>query len=826
MAWLHGVLQTMMRPVVSWLVEAKSIPSDVENELGIDKKKPIIYLLRTRSVTDQLALAMSAKDLGLPSPLGTVELDKHPHKACLFLNKPQSLFSQKVKGTDVDESFTRMFELHRQNPDLDVQIVPVSIFWGRAPGKSTSGWTEFLADRTSPSWLRKFFIVLFLGRDNFVCYSQAVSSRYMADLPGSDKKIAHKLIRLAGTHFHRRKQNVTGPTLIEKEELYNAIFAADSVKAAIAEKSSTAKSSPEEARREAFKYINEIAADYREGLIRIGDRLLTKIWEKIYDGVEVKHAEKVRELAKNGHEIVYVPCHRSHMDYLLLTYVIYHEGLVTPHIAAGVNLNFWPVGGIFRRGGAFFLRRSFAGNKLYTAVFREYLELLFNKGYPVKYYAEGGRSRTGRLLPPKTGMLAMTLQAMIKGVNRPVSLVPVYIGYEHVMEVGSYQNELKGGSKKKESTWGIFSALRKLKNYGYGFLNFGEPILLSSYLDQKIPNWRDAHGEDPNKKPAWLTPAVNSLANEMMLRINQASAISGMSLCAMCLLSAKKHAMTRDELEHALDDYLSLLTKAPFSELSSQPQIDGKKLLINTLTLNKFDVSTDSFGEVISLSRKNAITLTYYRNNILHLFALPGLIAASVFSNPGIHKQKLLSIVRLLYPLLQRELFIYMSTDQALIYTEQLIVSMQQLDMLVETDDCLSAAEPSASGFYSLWLLNRSLQEALQRYAVVLTLLAQEGEISRGALEKGSQRYAERLSALHGIHSPEFFDKNVLATFISALRENKLLEASDAGLLKYSEQSERLREQIIDLIAPEIAQRLQKISFEQQVKPEPSSMVV
>lgn len=141
------------------------------------------------------------------------------------------------------------------------------------------------------------------------------------------------------------------------------------------------------------------------------------------------------------------------MDYLLLTYVIYHEGMVTPHIAAGINLNFWPVGKMFRRGGAFFLRRSFAGNKLYTAVFREYLELLFNKGYSVKYYPEGGRSRTGRLIPPKTGMLAMTIQAMLKGVNRPVSIVPVYIGYENVMEVKSYLNELKGSKKKKSQTF-------------------------------------------------------------------------------------------------------------------------------------------------------------------------------------------------------------------------------------------------------------------------------------------------------------------------------------------------------------------------------------
>ncbi len=123
------------------------------------------------------------------------------------------------------------------------------------------------------------------------------------------------------------------------------------------------------------------------------------------------------------------------MDYLLLSYVIIQEGLVMPRIAAGINLNFWPAGTIFRKGGAFFIRRSFAGNRLYSTIFREYLSLLFERGYSVKYYTEGGRSRTGRLLPPKTGMLVMTIQSLLRGIDRPLTLVPVYLGYEHVMEV-------------------------------------------------------------------------------------------------------------------------------------------------------------------------------------------------------------------------------------------------------------------------------------------------------------------------------------------------------------------------------------------------------
>ncbi len=124
------------------------------------------------------------------------------------------------------------------------------------------------------------------------------------------------------------------------------------------------------------------------------------------------------------------------------------------------------------------------GNRLYSTIFREYLGLLFERGYSVKYYTEGGRSRTGRLLAPKTGMLAMTIQSLLRGIDRPLTLVPVYIGYEHVMEVGTYHKELSGSKKKKESIFGVLKAIKSLRNYGKGFVNFGKPININNFLDQ------------------------------------------------------------------------------------------------------------------------------------------------------------------------------------------------------------------------------------------------------------------------------------------------------------------------------------------------------
>ena len=635
----------------------------------------------------------------------------------------------------------------------------------------------------------------------------------MSNQHGSDQRIAHKLVRVASTHFQRKRQSMTGPTLLERQELNNSVLGSDAVRRAMAEESRSKKISHEQAKERAQSYVTEIAADYREGLIRFGDRLLTRIWNKIYNGISVGHAERIRELAANGHEIVYVPCHRSHMDYLLLTYVIYHEGMVTPHIAAGINLNFWPVGKVFRRGGAFFLRRSFAGNKLYTAVFREYLELLFNKGYSVKYYPEGGRSRTGRLIPPKTGMLAMTIQAMLKGVNRPVSIVPVYIGYENVMEVKSYLNELKGSKKKKESNWQVFSAIRKLKNYGHGYVNFGEPIQLNQFLESHVPNWRDCRNAEPEKKPAWLTPAVNELANNVMTRINRAAALNGMALSSLCLLSSKTHTMSEAELKQSMGDFVDLFNTVPFSDDATIPDLSVDDLYAETMKLGRFDIKEDDYGRLISPQPKSAIYLTYYRNNILHLFALPGLIMACVFAHKGTSKNAILQLIAALYPLLQRELFLHLSQDEALSHTDALVTALLDLGLLRQKGDDLLPPGAQQKQFHSAWLLSRCMQETLQRYAVVLTILDREKTISRSTLERTSKQVAERLSTLYGLSSPEFYDKNVLSSFISALKDNHWLDSAEDGSLKYSEECEGLREDVMALIWPEMAQHLENVAF-------------
>jgi glycerol-3-phosphate O-acyltransferase len=228
------------------------------------------------------------------------------------------------------------------------------------------------------------------------------------------------------------------------------------------------------------------------------------LWNRLYDGVTFNHSETQREVARDR-EVVFVPCHRSHMDYLLLSYVIYKQGYAVPHIAAGINLNIPVIGRFLRKGGAFFIRRSFAGNALYTAVFMKYLAAIMARGHSIEYFVEGGRSRTGRLLQPKTGMISMTVRSHLRDPRRPVVFVPVYFGYERIVEAGTYVGELSGQPKRKESLGDLVRALRVLREkFGRVHVNVGEPILLDEVLQQQVGDWRLAALDEEGRAP-WVS---------------------------------------------------------------------------------------------------------------------------------------------------------------------------------------------------------------------------------------------------------------------------------------------------------------------------------
>lgn len=798
MSSLVSFYRKVLNLPLSLLVKSHSIPKEPVQELGLNLNQPFVYVLPYTSQTDLLVLQKNCLALNLPDPLQHNEVNGQLLPRYVFLDEGRRFFKSKGAKSETESVFYRYLDLHRENPQLDVQVIPVSVLWGRAPGKEKG-----LPVLRLLGGFERFWMILWFGRDNFVRFSQAVSLRYMVETHGADEGIAQKLARVAKMHFAKQRYSATGPRLPNRQAMFNKLLQSPAILAAIEDEAKKPKSSPEKARKEAEKILDEIAANVKHESLRTADRVLSWLWNKLYQGINVQYAERVRKLALEGHELVYVPCHRSHMDYLLLSYILYHQGLVPPHIAAGVNLNFWPAGPLFRSWGAFFLRRTFKGNRLYSTIFREYLAELFYRGYSVEYFIEGGRSRTGRLLEPKTGMMSMTLQALQRGLSRPISIVPVYIGYEHVLEVDTYAKELRGAEKEKENAGLVLRVIKKLRNLGQGYVNFGEPIQLNHYLNLQFPEWKEPLAE--GERPKWLNNAVEAVSKQVMVNINNAAAVNAKNLIGSVLLASRQRSLTREQLIEQVESYLELFKNVPYSQDVTLPTDSADEMLDHVITLPRSGVVSekDSFGEIIRLDRQSAVLMTYYRNNIQHLFVLPSLVASIVLHHEAISKDLIIQSINRIYPFLQAELFLHFDQNDVRNQVEAILQEFTRQQLIKNESEMLMI---NRHRIRTLQLHSAGVREVLQRYYISLSILIEQPEISRNELEKESRSIAQRLSVLHGINAPEFFDKALFSTFSNTLKEQGYFdEEGNAVVAKVQETEELLR----GLISLEVQQTIQ-----------------
>jgi glycerol-3-phosphate O-acyltransferase len=293
--------------------------------------------------------------------------------------------------------------------------------------------------------------------------------------------------------------------------------------------------------------LRELEATPDPGTLRGLESLADTLAHRVYAGIDVDREglERVREAARRG-VVVFLPSHKSHVDYLLLSLVLRKNGLMIPLIAAGDNLSFFPLGPVFRRAGAFFIRRSFRGDRLYTAVVDAYVRRLMRDGNALEFFLEGGRSRTGKLLPPKLGLLNMVVDAALALEGRTVSFIPVSIGYERMMEEGAYARELSGEAKHREDAAALLKAGGVLREtYGRANVQFGQVLELGELLAATAP-----------PSPSALTPArrrglVNRLAHQVMSEINRVTAVTPGSLVALALLCHGRRGLPHVELvEH------------------------------------------------------------------------------------------------------------------------------------------------------------------------------------------------------------------------------------------------------------------------------------
>ncbi len=777
------------------LVRSKAIPSDPIRDLKLDLSQPILYILPYNSKTDLLTLRIQCLAHDLPDPINPLEIDGTILPSHIFIHDAPSRMHHETPKEESIKLFHEYLKLHFSNLDINIQILPISVMFGRSPGRDSSRVPHLYL----PKGIQKLLAVLWLGRHSFVHFSNIISLRHVAFEYATDKSIGKKLARLACMHFARQRRALIGPNLTARQDLFNILLASKTIKKAVEEEARSKKISINKAQQNAVILMEEIASNFSYEVVRLSDLVLSWTWRRLYAGINVTNVDCVRQLAQDGHEIIYVPCHRSHIDYLILSYVLYNQGLAPPHIAAGINLNFWPAGPIFRRLGAFFIRRTFKGNKLYSTVFREYLGELFTRGYSVEYFIEGGRSRTGRLLRPKTGTLSMTIQAMLRGGVRPITLVPIYIGYEHVIEASTYAKELRGTIKKKEGLLQLLRSLGRLRNLGQVHINFGDPLPLTTYLNQHVPYWRSSTGSKKEAhRPNWLTPAVNNLAETIMVRINNAAAVNAINLCSTALLASQNYSIRRTQLLEQLECYLQLMRNVPYANVITIPTQAPQELLERALNMNKCSVEHDDIGDVIILSRAQAVLMTYYRNNIYHLLVLPSLIAIMLIHHGKVANSELLRKIDLIYPMLQAELFLHYDKKELKKIIQLLIKEMIRQKLIYSKKEELL---PNPARIYPLQLLATGARETLQRYAIVVAVLSAKPTITREMLEKESRTISEQLSILGGMYAPAFLEKSVLTTLAATVRKeshiNDISDSADHYILK-------IYTMLSDLISPEM----------------------
>jgi glycerol-3-phosphate O-acyltransferase len=684
---------------------------------------------------------------------------------------------------------------HRLYPDQDVQLVPVSIFVGRAPARQ-SGWFSVLF---SENWalvgrFRRLLAILLNGRDTVVQFSPGVRVWEILGEEMPHERQVRKVSRVLRAHFRRIKTAVIGPDLSTRRLLVDRVLDAEPVRKSIADQARKDGTEYLEAWKKAHRFAWEIAADYSNPVVRSASFALTGFWNRIYDGLNVNHIDTLKQVAP-GHEVIYVPSHRSHMDYLLLSYLLYSRGIVPPHIVAGINLNMPVIGPILRRGGAFFIRRSIKGNALYAAVLGEYVAQLVGEGFSLEYFIEGGRSRTGRLLQPKGGMIVMTIKAFLRAPRRPVVFQPVYIGYEKLIEGKSYLDELTGQPKEKETIWALVKAGAGIlrQHYGKVAVNFGEPIFLDDVLARHAPDWRERNG-DPEDKPTWINPAVADIAQRIQVNINRAADVNPVNLLALALLATPKHAMSEADLLAQLALSKKLLAALPYSDRVTVTAMAPAEMIAYGEKIGVLTRTVHPLGDVISVEGETAVLQSYFRNNVLHLFAAASWVALCFQNNRRMSRAGLLRLGRTIYPFVQEELFLPWTPAE---FAERLDAT---LDLFV-AEGLLSVASEDEGGYltrgpgqtdevFRLRVISHSLQQAFERYFIAITTLVKNGPrtLSAGELESLCQLTAQRLSLLYAPAAPEFFDKSLFRGFIQKLRELKLVWICPDGKLDFDEQ--------------------------------------
>ena len=564
----------------------------------------------------------------LPSPYETGfyrEAIQEGLTSLIFLIDPKGFIRHFVHAEKDPVQFLLEIQREMERP---IFLVPQLVLFDKGPEKDHAGLKDILFGyKDYAGVIRKSVLFFSHRRKAYVDFGQPLNLKAYLESQTEGRhlhEMAMEIRVMLTDSIDQRKRVVLGPIMKSREQIKEIVLMDRKVSEKIEAVAASERKELWEVRKQAGEYFDEIAADFNISYVRLFEMGLRWLWKRIFEGVEVDTTAlaTVREWAAKG-PLIFVPSHKSHIDYLILNHVLYANHMHIPRIAAGSNLTFWPAGYIFRKSGAFFIRRSFNQPRLYVEVFSRYIKALLQEGHPIEFFIEGGRSRNGKLVLPKTGFVSILLHAHKEGYCKDLVFVPASIVYDRILEEKSYIKEIEGGSKERESLKHLISARRFLKSrYGKVYLRFAHPLSLNEYL---------AHASKS------MAENTRRFAFDLAKAINGVTLVTPLSLVATAILAYHRRGFLYSELLETVESLRDILKRsgvalaASFNELPRAVQ-ETLSLLMNwkiVEVLEDLDLDEETFYFV---EEEKKLELEYYKNSIVHYFLPHALVATSLLT--------------------------------------------------------------------------------------------------------------------------------------------------------------------------------------------------
>lgn len=771
------------------------------NDLGLGALNPMgrgiiaSLLPRTRSESDHLRDAI-----------------EQGGSAALFLKRPPNALDIVAGASggrglkEGDELIRTLIDLSRER-EQPLLLVPQVFVWSKSPDTRGTKPIDFvLGPREWPGAIRTVGQFLLNYRHVALRVGEPLDlSEYLANQQAASdavhvRRITYAMLR----RVERERRSVTGPAAKPPDRVRHEILRSPRLRSTIEELAGVRTRDRAVLVSRALAILREMQATPDQTTVTGLEMLFERVFERIYAGIEIDEPglERVREAAKEG-ALVLLPSHKSHIDYLVLSYVFNQVNLQLPIIAAGDNLNFFPVGAIFRRGGAFFIRRSFKGDRLYAAVVDAYVRRLIRDGYPIEVFLEGGRSRTGKLLPPKYGILGMIVDAALGVPGRQTRFVPISIGYERIVE--SYERELTGGEKQKEDATQVLKATEVLRHrYGRINLQFGQMLSLAQVAGEVGV----ALSDDPSDTDRRAITV--RLGNRVMDEINRVSAVTPGALTAMALLIHDKRGISHEQLvdncrrllavlqqlgarvtrsvatssgainPEAIREACEMFLRADMLEAYSAEEADNKRRRGRSS-------QRAGPGAIYSVPDAKRLVLDTTKNIIVHFFVERALVATALRVAPGppLEVDTLRDRVRRLSRLFKFEFRFHADASFDQIF-DRTLSEMQRFDKLrVEAGRvCTGDGADGWSGAEWLDVYAGILRSFLEGYRVAARGLSAivRGPLPEKDLVKKALAAGNRMFLAHEIERREAVSQPVIRNAYLALEDQGYLERTDGKL--------------------------------------------